>query len=714
MNLPIGVYVISPAFSGKSGGVCFRFKGTDYQAVIGENAFYRMEDVTRADLKPAQTPFCGYMGTPILLFPAGVYEAGNQQPDCPKTERACNYLPQAVTVLGENAGIRPNGPDLRTPNPLWGEESVYKGNFYFGGIGIKGVADGAFTVDGMVFQTSRVVDDREGGKEVSLVIKNCLFRDFCIYSPVVTETILDPNATRRTILTDIRCDGISALEGESRLIDLRSGNLQVENLYFANTDKFMGLTDFRRSVLCGRPEETAEISYKNCLFENCAAPVGFVVAMPRDCQITLSFYDCEFSNVAPKDISAITAYLGRNCCLKLKNIQADSSISIDGDPATQVFAENCENVVVKKLPLRRSAILSPEEIPLDDPHDTVADDLSVLEALYADMQVFHGDAHTHTDSGGTSDGKTPLKEFIRQLKALDMDFAAVVDHRQMRHFFLPEWDETMLICGSEPSVLLAEKEGPFASLHYNMLFPDKTGLEMVLNAFPEFEYTGGTDGVFRYPRFARQRFEELGAYIYNIGGLMAHAHPKQQMICSDPLEYYFGDKVALETVHGEVSGYATLKNRELWLKLLSMGKRLRTYGSTDTHACARNDGQTTLYAKHRHSRDFLNAIRAGNCAAGSAGIQMAIDETPMGGETPWKEGQILRIRVGGYHKTWQKDAVYRLNIFTDRGLAYACEYIGDAEISLAIPVKNRTFYRAEITNESDGHSAVLSNPIWLD
>ena len=714
MQLPIGIYVVSPSFTGKSGAVHFRFKGTDYQAVMGENAFFRMEDVTRADLRPAQTPFCGYMGTPILLFPAGVYEAGKEQPDCPRSERACNYLPQAVTILGENAGISPNGPELRSPNPLWGEESVYKGNFYFGGIGIQGIADGAFTVDGMVFQTSRVVDDREGGREVSLAVKNCLFRDFCIYSPVVTETISDTDATRQTSLLNIRCDGISALEGESRLIDLRSGSLQVENLYFANTDKFMGLTNFRRSVLCGRPGEIAEISYKNCLFENCAAPVGFVVAMPKDGQITLSFDDCEFSNVAPKGVSAITACLGKNSRLKLKNIQTQLSVSVDGDLSTQIHTENCQNVTVNPLPPRRTAPFSPEEIPLDDPHDTVADDLSILDKLYADTQVYHGDAHTHTDSGGTSDGKTPLKEFIRQLKTLDMDFAAVVDHRQMRHFFLPEWDETMLICGSEPSVLLAEKEGPFASLHYNMLFPDKTGLAKVLKAFPEFEYTGGTEGTFRYPRFTRQRFEELGAYVYALGGLMAHAHPKQQMICADPLEYYFGDNVALETVHGEVSGYATLKNRELWLKLLSLGKRLRTYGSTDTHACARNDGQTTLYAKHRHSRDFLNTIRAGNCAAGSAGIQMAIDETPMGGETPWKYGQILRIRVGGYHKTWQKDAVYRLNIFTDKGLAYACEYTGDAEISLAIPIKKRAFYRAEITNESEGHIAVLGNPIWLD
>lgn len=705
MKLPIGVYVVSQAFANQTGEVHFRFKGTDYTAVMGENAFFRMEDVTRADLKPAEAPFCGYVGTPILLFPAGTYQAGILQPDCETDQRPCYYLPQAITVLGENAGVSPNASDLRTPNPLWGAESVFQGNQYFGAIGIRSVADGKFTVDGMVFHTSRVIDDREGGKDVSLTVKNCLFRDFCLYDLVVTETILDPAATRSTHLKNIRCDSISAMEGESRLVDLRSGSLTVENLYFANTDKFMGLTNFRRSFCCGRKGEKADISYTRCLFENCTAPTGFAVTLPEGNQITLSFDWCEFAD------ATITAFLsGGN--LKLKNTRLNGIVSVDGNIETQVLLEDCPGVVVEKRPPRRITVT--KNIPLTDPHTPVQDDFSLLDNLYAGMEVYHGDAHAHTDSGGTSDGKTPLREFVSQLKGLNLDFAAIVDHRQMRHFFLPEWDETMLICGSEPSVLLAEKEGPFAYVHYNILFPDKEGLGNVLEAFPEFEYTGGTDGVFRYPRFSKARFEQLGEYIYSIGGLMAHAHPKQQMHCSDPMEYYFGDKVALETVHGDPGGYASAQNYALWLQLLDMGKRLRTYGSTDTHAHVRDDGQTTLYAKRRHSSDFLAAIRAGNCTAGAAGIQMAIDKTPMGGQTHYKDGQILRLRVGGYHKTWKKDALYRLNIYTDKGLAYAAEFLGDTETSVGLSVKKRAFYRAEIRNESDGYVAVLGNPIWLD
>lgn len=705
MQLPIGIYVVSAAFQGKE-KVSFLFKGQEYEAQVGQNAFYRVEDVTRADLQAAKEPFCGYVGMPILLFPRGVYEAGLAYPDIPTAERFCNYLPCAVTVLGENAGISPNGDDLRTPNPLWGEESVFQGSFYFGGIGVKDTASGTFTVDGMTIQTARIVDDREGGENVKLVVKNCRFADFSAYDLVVTETILDPNATRRTLLQNIRCHGISGIEGESRLVDLRSGDLTVENLYFANTDKFLGLTNFRRSIPCGRKGEKAKITYKKCLFENCTAPTGFALTMPEKSQMTLRLEDCIFQNVQGDITVDLGGEKGR---LEMKSCVLENAVWIKGDPKRQAV---CAEIPVEKIPERRMTVA--HDIPLEDPHIAVEDDMIALDKLYEGCHVYHGDAHTHTNSGGTSDGKTPLKEFVEQLRALDMDFAAVVDHRQMRHFFLPEWDETMLICGSEPSVLLAEKEGPFASLHYNMIFPDKTGLKKVLDAFPEFEYTGGTDGHFRCPRFTRERFCQLGEFIYDIGGLMAHAHPKQQMIDSDPMEYYFGDKVALETVHGDVAGYASLKNRELWLTLLSVGKRLRTYGSTDTHAAARDDGQTTLYAKNRHSRDFFEAIRSGNCCAGAAGIQMAIDDIPMGGETEYREGQILRVRVGGYHKTWNKDAVYRLNIFTDKGLAYAKEFVGDKEVSAAIKIQKRAFYRVEITNESDGHSAVLGNPIWLD
>ncbi len=724
MQLPLGVYVVKSDFPEDAGEICFSFKGDTYTAQMGVNAFSCLEDFVKADLQPAQKAFCGYAGTPILLFPTGTYDASLARPGQTKLQRLCCYFPQAITILGENAGISPNGPDLRTPNPRWKEASVFYGLWDFGGLGIMGKLPGTLTVDGLVFENSKIADDRTGGDDLQLVIKNCAFTGFSMRDLIFMEPLADPAATRQTVLENIRCDGILALGSESRLIDFYCGDLTVENMYFGNTDKFPGLTNFLQNKPCGRPGEKASITYRKCLFENCTAPTGLGFCMPDDSQMTLNMIDCIFQDVSPKGTSPLFVHLPTaDCRLALTNCaftgpNACPTVVLAGNPDAQLCIRDTtvpeHSCLIARKPPRKTAPQPTEAIPIDDPHTVAYSDFAQLDSLYAGMSAYHGDTHTHTDSGGTSDGATPLGEFVQQLKALDMDFAAVVDHRQMRHFFLPEWDETMLICGSEPAGFLQDREGRAAVLHYCMLFPDKEGLGKTLAAFPEFEYTGGTNGSFRYPRVSTERFCQLGAYIWDIGGLMSHAHPKQMMASNNPLDYYFGDHVALETVHGDVSSYSTKCNRDLWVTLLAMGKRLRTYGSTDTHESARNDGQTTLYAKKPHSRDFFNAIRAGNCTAGSAGIQMAIGDTPMGGALAYKPGLTLQVRAGDYHPTWKQDAVYRLNVFTDKGLAYATEFVGATPVQLALFVEKRAFYRVEITNESDGHTATLGNPIWLD
>ena len=56
-----------------------------------------------------------------------------------------------------------------------------------------------------------------------------------------------------------------------------------------------------------------------------------------------------------------------------------------------------------------------------------------LLSLYENQQVFHGEMHDHSASGGTSDGKCTLDVWIEEMARLDMDFAAILDHRQIRH-----------------------------------------------------------------------------------------------------------------------------------------------------------------------------------------------------------------------------------------------------------------------------------------
>ena len=146
---------------------------------------------------------------------------------------------------------------------------------------------------------------------------------------------------------------------------------------------------------------------------------------------------------------------------------------------------------------------------------------------------------------------------------------------------------------------------------------------------------------------------------------------------------------------------------------MQLGKRVRTHGSSDSHGPVSNVGLTTVYCEKRFSTDIFNTVRAGDCTAGAVGIQMSIDDAPMGSVTEYAEGKTLFVRVGDFHRDHKPaDTVYSLRVYTDRGLAWAKEFAGE-DMAVALPVQARKFYRVEVWNESDDHVVALSNPIWL-
>ena len=94
------------------------------------------------------------------------------------------------------------------------------------------------------------------------------------------------------------------------------------------------------------------------------------------------------------------------------------------------------------------------------------------------------------------------------------------------------------------------------------------------------------------------------------------------------------------------------------------------------------------------------------------GIRLA---ARMGGSLPWREGLTLAVEVGDFYEpALLADTVYCLKVYTDRGLAYASEFDGTQPQTLTLPVQKRSYYRVEVTNESDGFYVAISNPIWLD
>lgn len=710
-TLPKGVYVVHRPFQHQEGNVTFSFRGEEYTATVGENAFYALEKLVEQPLEAADS-FMGYTNTPVVVIPAGVCPVGTVG-KC-NADRFRTYFPRAVAILGENAGLSPNEKDLRTAASRR-EASILEASFYFGKLCIKGEADGAFVFDGLTLRT-RLYDERTAGRDVRLVVKNCLleatFPDENIFVP-------DGFSLERSVeITDCRSVGMNAMGSEGKLFHVNAGKLIIERLYMADTKKFLGLMNYARTTR----NAISNLTFRECLFENCQSIRGLTLNATKRADVLLE--DCAFLHFVPEDDSVISATLSEGSTFRVKNCRfagnnRTPAVILEGDLSGVAF-ENCSfdgfSALWKKKQSRKTAVDPKASYPITDPHEPVDADFSPLNKMYAGRKCFFGDFHCHSDSGGTSDGKTPLADYVPRMKELGMDFAAIVDHRQQRHFFQPQWDEQYLICGTEPGCVLEEPEKPTLQrkLHYTMIFPDKTGFQKVMDAFPQYAFTGGVEGTYQYINPTRAELCQIAEYVYQIGGLLSHAHPKQLLVSEDPMDYYFSDLVPLETVQGTPESFGTRQNRQLWMTLLAMGKRVRTHGSTDAHGPVSNRAMTAVYAEEHHSTVIFNRIRLGDCVAGAVGIQMCIGDTPMGSVTEYAPGKVLYIRVDQFHKAHRKsNTVYTFRLYTEKGLAYCREFDG-SPMQIAFGVEKRMFYRAEIYNESDDHTEALTNPIWLD
>lgn len=342
-------------------------------------------------------------------------------------------------------------------------------------------------------------------------------------------------------------------------------------------------------------------------------------------------------------------------------------------------------------------------------------DITQLESLYAGLSVFHGEMHNHAATGGTSDGHRDLNHWKGALEALEMDFAAILDHRQVRHMFLPEWDDSLFICGTEPGTKITDTTAARPYLHYNMVMPTAQDLMDVLTEFPEFEYEGGQEGHFKYPDFTRERFGQLIDAVKAHGGFFVHPHPKQNMQSEDPCDYWFRDEMGIEVFYNgpdhEFMKFTTA-NYQLWKDLLAKGKRVFACSGGDEHACAEDVALTTLYATERKNTAYLEQVRKGNFVCGSVGIRMCIGDTVMGGQTDFA-GKRLVINVQDFHKSVRiPERKYRLNIWDDTGIVESVDISCQEPVYLALDTEDRAFYRVDLVDVLRDRPVAIGNPIW--
>ncbi len=357
----------------------------------------------------------------------------------------------------------------------------------------------------------------------------------------------------------------------------------------------------------------------------------------------------------------------------------------------------------------------------DDPHAVRKNaDFSALEALYAGKKAYYGDYHCHSNSGGSSDGKTTLENWLHGMKELKLDFVGIMDHRQVRHMYLDAFDPEYFLYGSEP---LADctVSAPHLISHYIMIFPKRDSLEKVLSAFPDvFRFTGDREAgpSFEYLPMTRERFEEVLAAVKDEGGAVVHAHPKQVMQSENLADYYYGEGSVIETgycyIYPYINNPETLANYRLFTDMLNAGYKIYNAATNDSHTMPMSFALNTVYSDKKWGPSYVECLKRGDVTAGYIGIKMEAGGKAVGSTVKYRDGMTLCISAGDCHPCrFDASDSYRLEVVTDKGIAYSERITFPFKLALEVK-KDRKFYRAVIIRESDGAPAAIGNPIWIE
>ena len=732
----------------------FTYKGVTYAAEVGVNLFPTIAAAQAAATEIPDTVLEGLdyekFEAPVILLSAGKHGVGRKGPK----DRI--IFDRSIYILGEQAGVNPNLPseDPMQPQPLnparaGGDEteSNLRGGYDFGCAYASSPDISILVIDGVVTTRSWRFGEWRGNPncDVTVAFKNVIHHSPDGHTLYSVSCIREDNPHHRLmILENIRLDKDFFDCGYGgNLFAFSAGKTIVKNLCVDGTTQLFGFSNIpRTSSCCAVNEDKTEIIFKDSFIRNLRGENGICMNCPNvgGRAVELSFENCTIINGARENEATfqIDLYNDR-CALKLKDSRVIDERGNKG-PAIEIRGTGSniqiENTVIEGF----AAVSGPYPVPPSnapakienkkvawttktaDAHRVVGTnkaDFSALDAYYADCNPYYGDLHTHSNSGGTSDGHTPIGEWVAKMDEVGLDFAVLVDHRQMRGYFLPEWSEERFVMGTEPGTSIKEMGDPNAAmttLHYNMVFPHKYGLAMVLANFPEFKFQGDElTGKFGYPSFTLTRIRELNDYIRSIGGVLSHAHPKILMASADPLDYYLGEWSYLEIFTWGYASNASYKNYDLWCEILAKGKHMYASAGSDTHSAVNANCLSTFYTKKRFHTDFMDRIRVGDYAVGGIGLKMMIDGNPMGSQIEYKDGMKLNIRVDNFHKNvWRPDTAYELQVWTDEGLAYSSMFNGKEAQELTLEVQKRKFYRVVIEDLTHKYRVLVGNPIWLD
>lgn len=748
-QLPKGYYAIQSDFENAPKDT-FTYRGVTYAVEVGVNLFASCAEANAAATEIPEEVLAGLpyeqFTAPVLLFSAGVHHIGG------KPENMV-VIGASRVLLGEQAGVDPNVFNTQDPTAVpalcparvGAGESELRGARWYSRMNVTGDGEiNTLVMDGFTCSKFfRVADLRTKSKlPCTLTFRNIIHTGPCGY-PLYEAVRLtaDTNLHRTLRLENIRLENFYDYGRGGMFSQLNAESITFSRVVINRTSQVFGFTDITRSISTyAKNAPVTRIDINSCYFKELGGENGISTALTgnEDCAVEMYVRDSVFVDASRAGEAFLNPHLANErCTLSVENcLMVDTrgnraAVSIWGE-GTGVTVKNCrlEGFETEVEHAVMPPVDAPDKIEnhdadwrsdTPDAHTVIGTanaDFTALKEYYADYRPYYGDQHVHSNCGGTSDGHFPLGDWPAAMDEKQLDFAAIVDHRQMRGFFLPEWDEERFIMGTEPGTTITDLENVIdRSMHYNMLFPHKYGLAMVMANFPEFEFRGDElTGSYIYPKFTKARFMELTKYIQSIGGIMVHPHPKTMMASENPLDYYMGEHMFLEVMVASYRHHSSIRSYDLWCDILAEGKHVWASGGSDTHGGVSNGCVSTFYSKEKSGRAFFERMRSADYAVGAFGMQMMIDGHPMGSELVYRDGMRLTLRVGDLHApAVRENTAYELRVYTDQGLAYASMFNGRETQYLSLAVEKRAFYRAEVVDLTHGGFRMsVGNPIWLD
>jgi len=390
-----------------------------------------------------------------------------------------------------------------------------------------------------------------------------------------------------------------------------------------------------------------------------------------------------------------------------------------------------------------------------------SEEQETLANLYAGRTLMQGDMHAHAQTYGRGagaafgdDGTVPLATWKEQLEALDLDFAASLDHDQNDHINHDDWDTSMFVYGTELRAVITDLKDQTldGKLHFDMIFKTREQFLAIMKKHPE---KFGIDGTFtQEPKefntnmyFTKAEFATFIRDVYEVGGVVNLPHPRKDSndYYSNELEDFIfevQDAAGKQIIYGfhvitsslgSLTTGGSRNNYPAWESLLNQGYRIYASAGSDTHNDLDAKAITSIYAttckegcdgscKNDNCAAYdkgnmISQLSCGDYVAGSVGIKMCIGDTAMGGSRTFIEGDRLVISIGDVHTGYRDDATssehLRVDVINEDGIIYSQKVVTNDIIAFNVD-PDSDYYRVVIYNVNRSFLIAIGNPIWND